>query len=185
MVDEIFLETEENMQKAIESLQYELARIMTGRANPNMLDSVRVDYYGALTPLNQLASISTPEANQLLVKPYDKNVVKEVEKAIATSDLGVNPNNECEQIRIIFPKLDEERRKELVKQSKKIAEDARVKVRNARREANERIKKLEKSGDISEDASNGHQEEVQKLTDDYIAKIDAKLAEKEKDLTEV
>ncbi len=185
MVDEIFLETEENMQKAIESLQYELARIMTGRANPNMLDSVRVDYYGALTPLNQLASISTPEANQLLVKPYDKNVVKEVEKAIATSDLGVNPNNEGEQIRIIFPKLDEERRKELVKQSKKIAEDARVKVRNARREANERIKKLEKSGDISEDASNGHQEEVQKLTDDYIAKIDAKLAEKEKDLTEV
>lgn len=179
------LQAEENMEKALDSLHYELARIRTGRANPQILDPVRVDYYGAQTPLNQLASISTPEANQLLVKPYDKSAIKEVEKAIQAANLGLNPNNEGDQLRIVLPKLNEERRKQLVKQTKEIAEEARVKIRNARREANDAIKKLEKQKELTEDDSKEYQEDVQKLTDKYIAKVDESLKNKEEDLMSV
>ncbi len=185
MIDDVMKETEEKMEKALESLGYELAKVRTGRANPAMLDGVRVDYYGAPTPLHQLASVSTPEANQLLIKPYDKNVIKEVEKAIAAADLGVNPNNEGEHIRIILPQLNEERRKELVKQVRKMSEEARVRIRNIRREANDQIKKAEKAGDITEDDSIDYQQEVQKLTDTFIERVDEQLERKEKDLTEV
>ncbi len=185
MIDEILMEAEEKMEKALDSLHYEMARVRTGRANPNMLDPVRVDYYGAKTPINQLAGISTPEANQLLIKPYDKNVVKEVEKAILAANLGVTPNNEGDQIRIVLPKLNEERRQELVRQVKKYAEDARVKIRNARREANDKIKKAEKSGDISEDDSNRFQDDVQELTDKYTGEVDEQVTDKETELTEV
>ena len=179
------LQAEENMEKALDSLHYEMARIRTGRANPQILDPVRVDYYGAQTPLNQLASISTPEANQLLVKPYDKSAIKEVEKAIQAANLGLNPNNEGDQLRIVLPKLNEERRKQLVKQTKEIAEEARVKIRNARREANDAIKKLEKQKELTEDDSKEYQEDVQKLTDKYIAKVDESLKNKEEDLMSV
>ncbi len=185
MIDDVMLEMEEKMEKAVDSLYYEMARVRTGRANPTILDGVRVDYYGALTPLNQVANISTPEANQLLIKPYDKNVVKEVEKAILGANLGVTPNNEGEQIRIVMPKLNEERRKELVKQVRKSAEEARVKIRNARREANDKIKKMEKSSDITEDDSIAFQEDVQKKTDEYVGKVDKALEDKERDLTQV
>lgn len=185
MIDDVMLQAEENMEKALDSLHYELARIRTGRANPQILDPVRVDYYGAQTPLNQLASISTPEANQLLVKPYDKSAIKEVEKAIQAANLGLNPNNEGDQLRIVLPKLNEERRKQLVKQTKEIAEEARVKIRNARREANDAIKKLEKQKELTEDDSKEYQEDVQKLTDKYIAKVDESLKNKEEDLMSV
>ncbi len=185
MIDEIMMEAEENMEQALDSLHYEFARVRTGRANPNMLDVVRVDYYGAMTPLNQLANVSSPEANQLLVKPYDKTAIKDIEKAINAANLGVNPSNEGEQIRIVLPALNEERRKELTKQVKKMAEDAKVKIRNARREAKDAIKKLEKNGDISEDESEGQLEDLQKLTDSYVDKVDQSLNTKEKDLLEV
>ncbi len=185
MIDDVMMETEEKMQKAVDSLLYEFAKIRTGRANPKMLDSVYVDYYGAKTPLNQLASIQTPEANQLLIKPFDKGITKDVEKEILASNLGVTPQNEGEQIRIVLPTLNEERRKTLTRQAKKTAEEARVKVRNARREANDKIKKLEKAGDLTEDDAAGYQEDVQELTDTYIAKIDAELKKKEEDLMSV
>ncbi len=183
--DEILLQTEEQMEKAIDSLHHELAKIRTGRANPKMLDSVYVDYYGAQTPINQVGAITTPEANQLLVKPYDRSILKDVEKAILAANLGVTPNNEGEQIRIVLPQLNEERRKQLVKQVKKIAEDAKVKVRNARRDANDAIKKLEKASDITEDDAIAYQEDVQSLTDKFIEKIDQDLTSKEKDLMSV
>ncbi len=185
MIDETMLETEEKMEKSVDSFYHELARVRTGRANPAMLDPVRVDYYGAKTPLNQVAGVSTPEANQLLVKPYDKSIIKDVEKAIMAANLGLTPNNEGEQIRIVLPQLNEERRKQLVKQVKEIAEESRVKVRNARREANEAIKKAEKAGELTEDDSKSYQEDVQKLTDDHIKKIDESLKNKEEDLLSV
>ncbi len=185
MIDDVMMQVEENMEKAMDSLYYELARVRTGRANPQMLDPVKVDYYGALTPLNQVASIATPEANQLLVKPYDKSAIKDVEKAILAANLGLNPSNEGEQLRIVLPQLNEERRKQLVKQTKQISEESRIKVRNARREANDAIKKLEKQKELTEDESKDYQEDVQKLTDDYIAKVDKAFKEKEADLMSV
>ncbi|MFW6298665.1 MAG: ribosome recycling factor [Bacillota bacterium] len=185
MIDEIMMEAEEKMEQSLDSLHHDFARVRTGRANPSMLDVVRVDYYGAMTPLNQLANVSTPEANQLLVKPYDKSIIKDVEKAINAANLGVNPNNEGDQIRIVLPALNEERRKELIKQVKKMSEDAKVKIRNARRDAKDAIKKLEKNGDISEDESNGQLEDLQELTDKYVGKVDESLNNKEQDLLEV
>lgn len=184
-IDDILLQAEEKMQKSLDSLNYDFGRVRTGRANPKMLEPVMVEYYGAKTPLNQVAGISTPEPTQLLVKPYDKSIIKDVEKAILASNLGVTPNNEGEQIRIVLPKLNEERRQALVKQVKQTAEDARVKVRNARREANEGIKKLEKASKLTEDDSIAYQEDVQDLTDKYIDKIDKALESKEKDLMTV
>ena len=185
MIDDVMLNAEERMEGAIHNLQREFSKVRTGRANPGMLDQVQVDYYGVPTPVTQVGNIAVPEPNQLLIKPYDKNLVKEVEKAILAANLGVTPSNEGDQIRIVLPKLNEERRRTLVKDVKKLAEEARVAIRNIRRDANDSIKKLEKAGDLSEDDSKGYQEDVQTLTDTYIEEIDQVLQSKEKDLMEI
>lgn len=185
MIDDILLDAEERMQGALNNLQREFSKVRTGRANPRLLDSVRVDYYGTPTPINQLAGVSVPEANQLLIKPYDRKAVKDVEKAILAANIGVTPQNEGEQLRIVLPQLTEERRRQLVKDVKKLTEEAKIAIRNVRRDANDGIKKLEKSGDLSEDDSKGYQEDVQTLTDTYVEKADAAYADKEKDLMEL
>ena len=185
MIDDVMLEAEELMMNAVENLGREFAKVRTGRANPSMLNHVKVDYYGAPTPISQVGSIATPEANQLVIKPYDKTMVKEVERAILASNLGVNPSNEGDLIRIVLPQLNEERRLLLIKDVRKITETARVAVRNARREANDAIKKLERSSDLTEDDSKGYQEDVQELTDTYIEQINEKLETKEKDLMSI
>ncbi|MFP4286421.1 MAG: ribosome recycling factor [Candidatus Izemoplasmataceae bacterium] len=185
MIDEILLDAEERMHGAINSLHREFAKVRTGRANPKLLDSVRVNYYGTDTPINQLGSISVPEPTQLLVKPYDRSVIKEVEKAILAANLGITPQNEGEQLRIVLPQLNEERRRQLVKDVKKITEETKVAIRNVRRDANDHIKKLEKAGDLSEDDSKGYQEDVQELTDKYIVEAEEVLAEKEKELMHI
>ncbi len=185
MIDDILMDAEERMDGAIKSLNREFAKVRTGRANPGILEGVRVDYYGAPTPLNQLAGISVPEPNQLLIKPYDRNVVKDVEKAILAANLGFTPQNEGEQVRIVLPELNEERRKQLVKEVKGLTENARVAIRNVRRDANDAIKKLEKAGDISEDEAKDSQDEIQNLTDQHVGEADALLASKEKDLMEI
>lgn len=185
MIDEILLDAEERMEGAINSLHREFAKVRTGRANPKLLDSVRVNYYGAETPINQLGSVSVPEPTQLLVKPYDRSVIKDVEKAILAANLGITPQNEGEQIRIVLPQLNEERRRQLVKDVKKITEEAKVAIRNVRRDANDHIKKLEKAGDLSEDDSKGYQEDVQELTDKYILQAEEVLADKEKELMHI
>ena len=185
MIDDILMDAEERMNGAIKNLNREFAKVRTGRANPGILEGVRVDYYGAPTPLNQLAGISVPEPNQLLIKPYDRNVVKDVEKTILAANLGFTPQNEGDQIRIVLPELNEERRKQLVKDVKGLTENARVAIRNIRRDANDAIKKLEKAGDISEDESKDYQEEIQNLTDKNVGEADTLLASKEKDLMEI
>lgn len=185
MSDAILKDAKSRMQKSIESLQRDLAAIRTGHANASLLDRVTVDYYGAPTPVNQLATISVPEARMLTVTPYDKSSVDDVLKAIQQADLGINPTSDGTMIRITVPQLTEERRKEFVKDARREGEDAKVSVRNIRREANDKLKKSEKDGDISEDELRNYTEEVQKITDDSIRKIDTLCDEKEKDIMEV
>ncbi|ALC81083.1 MULTISPECIES: ribosome recycling factor [Bacillus] len=185
MSNEILTETQERMDKALASYQRELATVRAGRANPSLLDKVTVDYYGAQTPLNQLSSISVPEARMLIITPYDKTALGDIEKAIQKADLGITPSNDGNIIRIAVPALTEERRKELVKLVKKYSEDAKVAVRNIRRDANDDLKKSEKNGDITEDELRSAGEDVQKLTDDYVAKIDTVTKDKEKEIMEV
>ena len=185
MIDDILLDAEERMQGALNNLQREFSKVRTGRANPRLLDSVRVDYYGSPTPINQLAGVSVPEANQLLIKPYDRKAVKDVEKAILAANIGVTPQNEGEQLRIVLPQLTEERRRQLVKDVKRLTEEAKVAIRNIRRDANDSIKKMEKAGDLSEDDSKGYQEDVQTLTDTYVENAEQACADKEKDLMEL
>ncbi len=180
-----FQETEEKMKKSIEAVRNELAKLRSGRASTSLLDGVKVDYYGTMTPLNQAANVSAPEPRLLTVQPWDKSMLPVIEKAILAANLGLNPANDGTIIRIPIPQLNEERRKELVKLSKKYAEDGRVAVRNIRREANEHIKKAEKDHKISEDDSKHAQEKIQKLTDDYIKKIDEIIVQKEKEIMEV
>ncbi|MBR2570270.1 MAG: ribosome recycling factor [Paenibacillus sp.] len=175
---------EERMEKAISSLRRELATLRAGRANPALLDRVQVEYYGALTPVNQLANINTPDPRTMVIQPWDKSSISEIERAILKSDLGLTPANDGTIIRLTIPPLTEERRLELVKQTKKYAEEAKVAVRNIRRDANDDIKKLEKT-DISEDESRRHQEDIQKSTDKFIAEVDKVLAAKEKEIMEV
>ncbi len=185
MIPEIMKDAEERMQKAVAALVRELKSLRAGRATPALLDKIMVDYYGAPTPLNQLANISAPEARLLVVQPWDKNVVKEVERAIMKSDLGLTPNSDGAIIRLAIPELTQERRRELVKVVKKKAEEARVAVRNIRREANDSVKELEKDKDISEDESHRAQDEVQKLTDKYVKEVDGVLQTKEEEIMEV
>jgi len=175
----------ERMSKAIQAYTRELASIRAGRANASLLDRIQVDYYGAPTPVNQLAGISVPEARLLVVQPCDKSILGEIEKAILKSDLGLNPSNDGSVIRISIPQLTEERRKELAKLVKKEAEDAKVAVRNIRRDANDDLKKLEKNGEITEDEHRGYADDIQKVTDEHIAKIDQITKEKEKEILEV
>ncbi|HHW92522.1 MAG TPA: ribosome recycling factor [Firmicutes bacterium] len=185
MVTEICREAEEKMQKTVATLQRDLASIRAGRATPSLLDKVIVDYYGTPTPLNQLASISAPEPRLLLVQPWDKNAVSDCERAILKSDLGLNPATDGSVIRLVIPQLTEERRIELTKVVRKKAEEAKVAVRNLRRDANERLKKLEKDGEISKDEQHRIQGKIQKLTDTYIEKLDQVLAAKEEEIMEV
>jgi len=176
---------EEKMNKSYYALQNEYSSIRAGRANPHVLDKLRVDYYGSPTPLQQVGNISVPEPRMLLIQPWDKSLIKPIEKAILTSDLGINPNNDGSAIRLIFPELTEERRKELAKDVKKKGENAKVAIRNIRRDANETIKKMEKAGEISEDDQKDLETKVQKITDKYIADIDKAVEEKSKEILTV
>jgi ribosome recycling factor len=183
--DEILLEVEEQMQHAVEATQRNFNTIRTGRANASLLDRIEIDYYGAATPLKTLANISTPDSTTLMIQPYDASSLVNIEKAISMSDVGLTPNNDGKVVRLNIPPLTEERRQEFVKMAHKIAEEGRVSIRNQRRGAIDAIKKLEKSSDISADESHDCQEEVQKLTNQYTAKVDDLLAVKEKDITTV
>lgn len=178
MADMIMLEAEERMQKCIESYQRELNSVRTGRANPQLLDSIMVDYYGSLTPVKQVANISVPEASQLLIKPFDKSVLKDIESAINSSDLGLTPQNDGSSIRLVLPQMTTDRRQELVKKVTKSQEGAKVAVRNVRRDANDDLKKLE----LTEDDLKGYLEDVQKLTDKFIVEVEKITSIKEKEL---
>ncbi|MBM7598566.1 ribosome recycling factor [Virgibacillus halotolerans] len=185
MSESIIKEMQDKMAQAVQAFSKSLATIRAGRANPSILDGIYVDYYGASTPLNQLANISAPEARLLMITPYDKSALGEVERAIQKADLGLSPSNDGNVIRINIPALTEERRKDLIKVVGKYAEESRVQVRNVRRDANEQLKKIEKTGDLTEDELRSSQETVQKETDNFIAKIDQYVKEKEKEMMEV
>ncbi|MFB9762294.1 ribosome recycling factor [Ectobacillus funiculus] len=185
MAQQVLKNTKEKMEKAISAYTRELASIRAGRASAGVLEKITVDYYGAPTPVIQLANITVPEPRMLVIQPYDKSSLKDIEKAIQTSDLGLNPSNDGSIIRIVFPALTEERRRDLVKTVKKYAEEAKVAVRNVRRDGNDELKKLEKNGEITEDELRGHTETVQKETDKHIAKIDDITKDKEKEIMEV
>jgi ribosome recycling factor len=185
MPDALLTETEGRMRKAKENLARELSGIRTGKANPALLDGLKVDYYGAPTPLRQLANVAAPEPRMLLVQPFDRNAIGEIEKAILKSDLALNPANDGNVVRIPIPPLTEERRKELGKLVKRMGENAKVAVRNVRRDANDKLKKKEKEGDLAEDQSKRGQEKVQDLTDKYVDDIDQMIAQKEKEVMEV
>jgi ribosome recycling factor len=174
-----------NMEEAVEYCKKEFSHIRAGKASPSLLDTIKVEYYGALTPLQQLANVSAPEARLLVVQPYDKSVIPDIEKAIQSSSLGLNPNNDGEMIRIPFPMLTEERRKELVKLAKDVAEQCRVSIRNARRDANEQIKKTVADASLPENAKFDGEAEVQKLTDSFTSTVDSMLEAKEKDIMTV
>ncbi|GAA0332048.1 ribosome recycling factor [Bacillus carboniphilus] len=185
MSKQVIDSTKDRMTKAVQALSKELASIRAGRANAAILDRVSVDYYGAPTPINQLASVSIPEARLLVIQPYDKTILGDIEKAILKSDIGLTPSNDGSIIRLSIPPLTEERRKELVKQVKKEAEEAKVAIRNIRRDANDELKKLEKNGELTEDDLRGYSDDVQKLTDQQIAKVDEVAKDKETQIMEV
>lgn len=185
MIDIIKETAEDEMKNAIESLKGELQKIRTGKAHASMLDSVKVNYYGSLSPLNQVASISTPDARSFMLAPWEASVLKDIEAAIVKSDLGLAPINDGKVIRLKLPEVTEERRKDLVKQAKKTVEDSRVSIRMKRKDANDEIKELLKNKEISEDDSKRFTEEIQKLTDDYIKKVDDIGTAKEKDIMTV
>lgn len=185
MLKEILEETEAKMKKTTEVFRGDLARLKAGRASPALLERVLVDYYGVATPVNQLANISVPEPRLLVIQPWDKSAIAAVEKAIMKSDLGLTPNNDGQVIRLNIPQLTEERRQELAKQVRRMAEDARVVIRNHRRDANDLTKELEKAGDISEDDSRRTLDDIQKLTDRYIKEVDRVTEAKEQEIMEV
>lgn len=185
MIGEILDQGKARMEEVIVRTKKAFASVRTGRANPALLDRIVVNYYGTPTPLNQMASVTVPEPRMLVITPWDKSAMKDIEKAILTSDLGLVPNNDGSVIRLAIPPLTEERRKELVRLVRKDAEDHRVAVRNIRRDLNEAAKKLEKDGDISEDELRRAQQEIQKLTDRFIEQIDELLKAKEKEIMEV
>lgn len=175
---------EERMEKSIASLKDSLNIVRTGRASAALFDKVRVDYYGSKSPLNQVATVSIPEARSVIIQPFDKTLVGEIEKAIQTADLGLNPSNDGKVIRIAIPPLTAERRKELVKQVKAIAETSRTAIRNIRRDGNDELKKLQKSGELTEDGLKQEEDKLQKLTDKYIAEINKIYDSKEKEILE-
>ncbi|MGN7478497.1 ribosome recycling factor [Solibacillus silvestris] len=185
MTQQVLNQAQEKMTKSIGAFSRELASIRAGVANASLLDRITVDYYGAPTPINQMAGIAVPEARLLVIQPYDKSILGEIEKAIMRSDIGITPTNDGNVIRLAVPALTEERRKELVKQVKKEAEEAKIAVRNVRRDANDDLKKLEKNGEITEDELRGFGEDIQKLTDNSILKIDELVKEKEKEILTV
>ena len=176
---------EEKMEKAINMLAEKFAEVRAGRANPAVLNKVKVDYYGTPTPINQMAGISVPEARLIVIQPWDVSQIKEIEKAILASDIGINPNNDGKVIRLVFPELNEERRKEIVKDIKKMAEEAKVGVRAARRDGIDEAKAKQKEGEITEDEEKQAEVEIQKLTDKKVEEIDRILNEKEKDIMSI
>ena len=176
---------EDKMNKSLDALQSEYGSIRAGRANPHVLDKIRVNYYGTPTPIQQVGNISVPEPRMLLIQPWDKSLIKPIEKAILTSDLGINPNNDGSAIRLIFPELTEERRKELAKDVKKKGENAKVAIRNIRRDANDTFKKQEKAAEISEDDLDELIDKIQKLTDKMIDKVDKAVESKTKEIMTV
>ncbi|WP_165062424.1 MULTISPECIES: ribosome recycling factor [unclassified Adlercreutzia] len=184
-VEEILMNAEDRMQKAINSLRDNFAAVRTGRANAMVLDRITVDYYGVRTPINQMAGVKTPDAHMLVIEPWDKSSLKDIERAILESDLGVTPNNDGSVIRLPFPQLTEERRRELAKNCRTYAEESRVAVRNVRRDANGAIEKAEKNDGLPEDEARRAEEQVQKLTDKYVAEVDAVLKAKEAEVMEV
>jgi len=184
MLESIYEETRERMGKSETALHNELKRVRTGRASLSLLDGIRVDYYGTLTPINQMATLAVPESRLITIQPWDVSIIKEIEKAILKSDLGLTPSSDGKMIRISIPPLTEERRKELVKIVNKICEEHKVALRNIRRDSNEMIKSLKKDGDISEDDAFRAQDQVQKITDGYINLVDGIYEGKEKEILE-
>lgn len=184
MIESTHQETKERMGKTIAALENELKRVRTGRASLSLLDGIRVDYYGTPTPLNQMSSLAVPESRLITIQPWDVSAIKDIEKAILKSDLGLTPSNDGKLIRITIPPLTEERRKELVKVVHKICEEHKVAVRNIRRDANELLKGFKKEGEISEDDAFKAQDQVQKITDGFIGTIDEKYMQKEKEILE-
>jgi len=185
MIDGIKELLEESMTKSIRSLQSQFLKVRTGRASASVLDGVTVDYYGTATAINQVGQISTPEARLLQIQPFDKTIIADIEKAIINANLGLNPGNDGNLIRISFPALTEDTRKDLVKQIKKLGEDSKVAIRNARRDQNENVKKAEKAKEITEDELKKFTEEIQKITDRFIKDVDTQVGSKEKELMTV
>ena len=185
MPKEIIKQCEDKMMKTIESLKKEFTKIRTGKANPSVLNGIMVEYYGSPMPINQIASVSAPEPQMIVIKPYDKSILKDIEKAVQVANLGFNPQNDGDLVRILVPKLTEQTRKELVKDAKKLAEDTKVAVRNVRREAMDQLKKLQKDSAISEDELKRYSDDVQKVTDKYIETIDKVSKEKEQDIMSI
>ena len=185
MKDQIFQKLKDEMEKTITTLDKSFSRVRTGRASVSLLDGIKVDYYGSPTPIAQVATLSVPESRLIVIAPWDATVIGAIEKAIQKSDLGLMPSNDGKIIRLAIPQLTEERRKELVKVVKKMAEESKIKLRNARRDANEELKELKKNNKMAEDELFGAQDEVQKLTDRYIEKTDKVLMTKEKEIMEI
>ncbi len=181
----MFSHIEEKMKKTLSVLDNSLAEIRAGRANPKVLDKIQVSYYGTMTPINQVANIMVPEARMITIQPWDASLLKEIEKEIQKSDLGINPNSDGKVIRLVFPELTEERRKELVKEIKKIGEESKVAIRSIRRDGIEEFKAKQKNSEITEDDLKNAEDKIQKLTDKYIAEIDTSCANKEKEVMSV
>ena len=185
MINELHEQIESRMDKSVHTLKRELARLRAGRANPQILDRIMVDYYGVPTPLNQLGNITVPEARLLVISPWDSKIIPAVEREIMKSDLGITPTNDGKVIRLVFPELTEERRKELVKTVKKMGEETKIAIRNIRREANDQLRKMQKNSEITEDDLRTEENNVQKLTDDFIKKVDEVIKDKENEIMEV
>jgi len=185
MIADVKSNANAGMTKALESFKRDLSKVRTGRASLSLLDDIKVDYYGTPTPLNQVGSMAVPEPRLITIQPWEKNLIGEIEKAILKADLGLNPNSDGQIIRLVFPPLTEERRKEMVKQVKRMGEDAKVGIRNVRREANDTLKRLEKDKDITEDDLKRGEKEVQDVTDEFVSRVDRVIEEKEKDLMEL
>ncbi len=184
-MDERLQQYNDKMQKSFSNMMDEFGGIRAGRANPHVLDKLRVDYYGSPTPIQQVANVSVPEARMIQIQPWESKMLKEIEKAILTSDIGINPTNDGKMIRLVFPELTEERRKDLTKEVKKKGENAKIAVRNIRRDANDAFKKLSKSSDVSEDEIKQLEDEIQKLTDKFITEIDKSVEEKSREILTV
>ncbi|WP_066893794.1 ribosome recycling factor [Clostridium nigeriense] len=185
MIKDIIVKAEDKMKKTISVLKSDLSTLRAGRANPTMLDRIKVDYYGSPCPLSQVANISAPEPRVLVISPWEKSLMKEIEKAILVSDLGINPSNDGSVIRLVVPELTEETRKNLVKVVKKTGEEAKVALRSIRREANDKVKALKKDGDITEDELKNAEEKVQKIIDTYVKEVDTLILAKEKEIMSI
>jgi len=185
MLDELYKKTEEHMKKTLELLGHELGGVRTGKASPALLDSLKVNSYGQMVPVKTVASIAVPDHRMITIQPWDRSLIAEIEKAIRTSDLGLNPQNDGGVIRLPIPPLTEERRRDLAKIVKRMGEDSKVAMRNVRRDANEKLKKLEKDHELSEDETHGKHDAIQKLTDSFVHRVDEAVAAKEKEIMEV